>query len=83
MLFDRFIAAGGRTGTAGFLIYVADAAGYVGSVVVLIVRNLVGLNLSWVEFLRDISYALALVGTVLIIGAGLYFARRLGRPASP
>jgi len=28
LLFDRFIAASGRTGTAGFLIYVADACGY-------------------------------------------------------
>jgi Family of unknown function (DUF5690) len=83
LLFDRFIAAGGRTGTAGFLIYVADAAGYVGSVVVLIVRNLVGLNLSWVEFLRDISYALAIVGLALIVVASLYFSRRLARTASP
>jgi hypothetical protein len=81
LMFDRFIAAGGRTGTAGFLIYVADAAGYVGSVVVLIFRNFVGLRLSWVEFLRDISYALALVGLVLIIAAGVYFQRRLKRMA--
>ena len=79
LLFDRFIAASGRTGTAGFLIYVADASGYVGSVVVLVFRNLVGLSLSWVEFLQAISYGLALVGVVLIIGAGLYFRRRLPR----
>jgi hypothetical protein len=82
LLFDRFIAASGRTGTAGFLIYVADAAGYAGSVAVLVFRNVVGVRLSWVEFLEAISYALALVGVVLIIAAGLYFHRRLARESA-
>jgi hypothetical protein len=79
LLFDRFIAAGGRAGTAGFLIYVADAAGYVGSVAVLIARNFLGMRLSWVQFLQTISYALALGGLALLVGAALYFRRRLGR----
>ncbi|MGZ3272568.1 MAG: DUF5690 family protein [Caulobacteraceae bacterium] len=77
LLFDRFIAASGRAGTAGFLIYVADAAGYVSSVALLVLRDLVGLKLSWVEFLRAISYSAALVGLVLIVAAGFYFHRRL------
>ena len=81
LLFDRFIAASGRTGTAGFLIYVADASGYVSSVALLIFRNFVGLKLSWVEFLIAISYASALAGLALIIGAGVYFQRRLTRRA--
>jgi hypothetical protein len=79
LLFDRFIAAGGRAGTAGFLIYVADASGYVSSVALLIFRNFVGLKLSWVEFLRDISYATSAVGLVLVVGAGFYFHSRLPR----
>jgi hypothetical protein len=81
LLFDRFIAASGRMGTAGFLIYVADAAGYVSSVALLIVRNLVGLKLSWVEFLRDISYAAAVIGLALIVAATLYFRRVLPQGA--
>ena len=32
MLFDRLFAATGAVGTAGFLIYVTDAFGYLGSV---------------------------------------------------
>ena len=79
LLFDRFIAASGRTGTAGFLIYVADASGYVSSVALLVLRNFVGLKLSWVEFLRVVSYGTAAGGLVLIVGAGLYFHRRLAR----
>ncbi len=77
LLFDRFIAATGRTGTAGFLIYVADASGYASSVALLIVRNLAGLKLSWVDFLADISYGAALGGVILIVAAALYFRRAL------
>ncbi|WP_343685487.1 DUF5690 family protein [Asticcacaulis sp.] len=39
LLFERFMACTGSVGTAGFLIYVADASGYVGSVVLLLVKN--------------------------------------------
>jgi hypothetical protein len=79
LLFDRFIAASGRTGTAGFLIYVADASGYASSVALLVVRDLVGVTLSWVQFLMFIAYAAAIIGLVLLAGAGLYFHRRLMR----
>ena len=77
LLFDRFIAASGRSGTAGFLIYVADASGYVSSVVLLIFRNFVGPRLSWVESLREISWAVSLAGLILILWTGMYFHRRL------
>ena len=62
LLFDRFIAASGRTGTAGFLIYVADACGYMSSVALLVLYNFVGVKISWVQFLIAISYAAALAG---------------------
>ena len=77
LLFDRFIAASGRTGTAGFLIYVADAAGYMSSVMLLVFYNFVGMHISWVNFLILISYVAALAGLALLVGAGLYFHRRL------
>ncbi len=79
LLFDRFIAASGRTGTAGFLIYVADAAGYLSSVALLIFYNFAGVRISWVKFLAGISYTAALTGVLLVAGAGLYFHRRLTR----
>jgi hypothetical protein len=79
ILFDRFIAASGRAGTAGFLIYVADACGYMSSVALLIFYNFVGMQLSWVAFLVAVSYTASLGGLALIIGAGLYFRHHLIR----
>jgi len=82
LLFDRFIAASGRTGNAGFLIYVADAAGYLSSVALLMFYNFIGVEISWVKFLTEISYVAAAVGLVLIIVAGFYFQRRLTQDQS-
>jgi len=79
LLFDRFIAASGRSGTAGFLIYVADASGYMSSVALLILYNFVGVRGSSVGFLVVISYVAALAGLALIAGAGVYFHRHLAR----
>ena len=79
LIFDRFIAASGRAGTAGFLIYVADACGYMSSLGLLVFYNFFGLRISWVGFLVAISYVTALAGLVLVAGAGLYFQRHLVR----
>ncbi|HWA59904.1 MAG TPA: DUF5690 family protein, partial [Caulobacteraceae bacterium] len=81
LLFDRLVAAGGKAGNAGFLIYVADACGYAASVALLLVQNLAGISLSWVQFLELVSYAAAAVGLVLVVAAGAWFRARLTRPS--
>ncbi len=83
ILFDRFIAASGRAGTAGFLMYLADSFGYAGSVLLLVVRNFMDLSLSWVDFLILLSYAVAVAGLALVILAAIYFRRRLSLVAAP
>ena len=83
ILFDRFIAASGRAGTAGFLMYLADSFGYAGSVLLLVVRNFMDLSLSGVDFLIVLSYAVAVAGLALVILAAIYFRRRLSLVAAP
>ena len=83
MLFDRLIAAGGSVGNAGFLIYVADSSGYVGSVALLVLRSMNGVKLPWARFLIDASLVTSLGGLVLLGAATLYFQRRLPAPATP
>ena len=77
MLFDRLIAAGGSVGNAGFLIYVADSSGYLGSVALVVVRSLSTVKLPWVRFLIDASLITSLGGLALLGWAALYFRRRL------
>ena len=76
MLFDRIIAVSGRVGTAGFLIYVADASGYVGSCALLIWRNFGLTSLNWMQVYVASAYVTSVTGIVLVLAAAFYFHRR-------
>jgi hypothetical protein len=76
MLFDRMIAVSGRIGTAGFLIYVADASGYLGSCALLIWRNFGLMQLNWLQVFTASVYATSLLGTLLVCLSAAFFVRR-------
>ncbi len=76
MLFDRMIAATGQVGTAGFLIYLADASGYLGSVALLLIKTFMSLQLDWLSFFTLVTYAASVVSTLLVVAASVYFLRR-------
>ena len=73
MLFDRLVAFSGRIATAGFLIYVADASGYLGSAALLVWRNFGAVKVDWLRFFILSAYATSLVGAVLTAAAAIYF----------
>jgi hypothetical protein len=79
ILFDRLLASGGKPGNAGFLIYVADSFGYGGTIVLLLVRNLLGLHLDWSQFLVEVSLVASGTGLFLLGFAWVYFDRKIGR----
>jgi hypothetical protein len=75
MLFDRIIATTREIGTAGFLIYLADASGYAGTVGLLLFRNFAAVELDWLSFFEMIAYATAGLGVVGIAVSALHFTR--------
>lgn len=80
VLFDRLVAATGSKANAGFLIYIADASGYAGSVVTLLYKNLGKKDLSWLGFLEAFSIIGSVVVAIAVVASALSFARKL-RPA--
>lgn len=76
MLFDRMIAFSGRIGTAGFLIYVADAAGYFGSCALLLWRNFGLMRLDWMQVFTASAYGTSVIGILLVSLSALFFLRR-------
>lgn len=76
VLFDRLIGAVGSVATAGFLIYVTDAFGYLGSVLLLLYRNFGQPDLSWVDFFAQFSIFAALSCGILYLVSAEYFRRR-------
>ena len=83
LLFDRMMAASTFAGNAGFLIYVADASGYCGSVALLLVRSFGHVSLRWTGFLCDVSYGTCVVGLLALTFAARALRRSLAadRPA--
>jgi hypothetical protein len=77
-LFDRLVAATGQVGTAGFFIYIADSWGYLGTVLLLVLKNFSGLSLPWTQFLVGTSVVSSGLGLVLLVYAGRFFFRKIG-----
>jgi hypothetical protein len=82
MLFDRLIAASGTAGTAGFLIYVADAAGYLGSCALLMWRNFGLMDLNWLQVFTVSAYGTSIIGMIMMGLSGVYFWRKTA-PVKP
>ncbi len=77
ILFDRMMAAVKKPGNAGFLIYLADASGYVGSVGLMLYKSLAAPTLNWIEFLEGFAYVTAIAGVFLVVFSNFYFVKRL------
>lgn len=73
--FERMLAAYKVPGNVGFLIYIADAFGYLGTVVVLLIKEFVKIHYTWVDFFTGIFYAAAAGGIVLVMWGSVLFAR--------
>jgi MFS family permease len=79
VLFERLIATFRIPANVGFLIYLADSVGYIGSVGVIITKGIFKLNLRWTVFYSNSVMILSVIG---IIGTGftiVYFIRKYRR----
>jgi len=76
ILFDRLIASFRHVSNAGFLIYLADSFGYIGSDAVLIVKSFFTLSVSWTDFFSKLLIVLSFAGMILTALSWLYFARK-------
>lgn len=76
VLFDRLMASTRFVGTAVFGMYLADSAGYSGSVVVQLGKDLFVGDLSRLEFMQRLSIFVSLFGMLSVVAGWIYFAVR-------
>ena len=76
VLFDRLLAYTRFAGTAVFAIYLTDAIGYTGSVVLQLFRDLIFSDSSRLEFFTSLTYAMSLGGAASLIAAMFYFLKQ-------
>jgi len=74
------MAATSASGHAGLLISVADAAGYVGSAALLLVRNFVHLSLDWSRFLCAASYVVCVIGLAVTVVGWFCLGKSMAAP---
>ena len=73
ILFDRMIATFKYAGNVGFLMYVADSFGYLGSVGVILSKTVFDLNLKWTTIYSNGVVYLSVVGIIATLVAMQYF----------
>jgi len=73
IFFDRLIAAFKYVGTVGYLMYLADSFGYLGSIGVLFFKEFGYTEITWLNFFLAGGYFMSVAGTLLIGGSMIYF----------
>ena len=79
--FDRMIAAFEIKGNVGFLIYIVDSFGYLGSVLILLYKNFGSAQTSWLNFYINLNYIITVTVFILSVIAFLAF-RNKSKPKS-
>lgn len=80
VLFDRLMAAFRERGNVGYLMYIADSIGYLGSVAVLLWRNFGAAQISWLSFFIGLCYIGAGLIAVSTGTSWMYFGKKRSRP---
>jgi hypothetical protein len=73
--FERMLAAYKIPGNVGFVIYIADAFGYLGTVAVLLIKEFVRIKYTWVDFFTGMFYVAAAAGSVFVLWSAVLFIR--------
>jgi MFS family permease len=76
VFFDRLISTFKYTSNVGFLIYIADSFGYVGSIGVLLSKEIFKIELNWTIFFSNSVILLSVIGCILTIFSLVYFIKK-------
>lgn len=76
IFFERLIASFRIAGNVGFLIYLVDAYGYLGSSFVMLSKEIFQINLTWSEFYPNSVVIFSVIGVAGTLFSMVYFSRK-------
>lgn len=79
LYYERMIASFRIKGNVGFVMYIADAFGYLGTVLVLLLKEFTTLNMQWESFFKWVFYIASSLGIILIILTLIGFIKKYNR----
>jgi len=84
LYFERMIASYKVKSNVGFVIYIADSFGYLGSVLFMFLKNELGTGLSWTSFFTKAILGISVVGIIGTMIAAAWFRKKyLSLQSSP
>jgi len=81
--FERMLATFRVTANVGFVMYIADSSGYMGSVLVILLKEFGGMHLSWASFYADTLMTLSSIGMGITLVSAVYFYEKARRSKAP
>jgi hypothetical protein len=80
LLFDRLIATFKHAGNVGFLMYLVDSFGYLGSSMIMVIKQFDGMEqISWLNFYILAILVFLSLSLILMTGSFVYFQKKLKR----
>lgn len=79
IFFERMIASFHYRSNVGFLIYVSDSIGYLGSVTILLVKELGRPSISWATFFKEGVLVVGIIGGICAVLSLIYFLQSARR----
>ena len=67
LYFERMLSTYKMTANIGFVMYIADAFGYLGTVIVLLIKEFVTIKYCWVDFFSILFYTAGFIGILLMV----------------
>lgn len=76
IFFERMIAVFKTKSNVGFIMYIADAMGYLGSISVLLFKEFSKTDISWGNFFKEGVLTVSIVGGILVSCSLIYFSKK-------
>ena len=76
LYFERMIATYKIKGNVGFVMYIADAFGYLGTIAVLLIKEFLTIKYNWVNFFSMLFYSAGVVG-IVVMGLSIFLHKKM------
>jgi MFS family permease len=76
IFFERMLATFKSNGNVGFVMYIADAAGYLGSIGVLLLKEFGEGEMNWAHFFKQGLFSVAVIGGIGAVCSLIYFIQK-------
>lgn len=77
ILFDRMIACFKIKGNVGYFMYLVDSFGYLATVLVITIKGMIHLNISWTQFYSNGVLTLSVFGVLITMSTMIYFSKKI------